>query len=395
MIRSTHARRPAVFTRRTWIETAARMGLAATVSHSLPLDLIAQATDKDPRLITRSVRPPDFETPVELLDDFITPVAAFFVRNHMLPPAVDKGSWTLAIDGEVASPETFSLADLRRMPATTVTATIECAGNGRAFFEPPVAGIQWGRGAVGTARWTGVRVVDLLRRAGIRRDATHVWMAGGDRPMGAQPAFVRQLPIAKALDVDTLVAHSMNGEPLPLLHGSPFRVVVPAWEGAYSVKWLNRLTAATREHDGFWVTGSYRYPTKRVAPGSVVAAQDMAPVSGLVVKSLITQPLEGAVLAPGRVTVAGFAWAGEYDITRVDISVDGGASWQSARLTGERAKHAWRRFERSVQLTRPEAYALLSRATDSRGRTQPVLPAWNPAGYLWNAPDVVRVEVRS
>jgi len=121
----------------------------------------------------------------------------------------------------------------------------------------------------------------------------------------------------------------------------------------------------------------------------------MAPVSGLVVKSLITQPLEGAVLAPGRVTVAGFAWAGEYDITRVDISVDGGASWQSARLTGERAKHAWRRFERSVQLTRPEAYALLSRATDSRGRTQPVLPAWNPAGYLWNAPDVVRVEVRS
>jgi DMSO/TMAO reductase YedYZ molybdopterin-dependent catalytic subunit len=171
--------------------------------------------------------------------------------------------------------------------------------------------------------------------------------------------------------------------------------VVPGWEGAYSVKWLNRLTAATREHDGFWVTGSYRYPTKRVAPGSVVAAQDMAPVSGLVVKSLITQPLEGAVLAPGRVTVAGFAWAGEDDIARVDVSVDGGASWQAAQLTGERAKHAWRRFERRFQLTRPEAYALLSRATDSQGRTQPVVPAWNPAGYLWNAPDIVRVEVRA
>jgi DMSO/TMAO reductase YedYZ molybdopterin-dependent catalytic subunit len=382
-------------TRRTWIEAAARMGFGATVSCGLQLDLLGQTTDKDSRLISRSVRPPDFETPVELLDDYITPVPAFFVRNHMLPPVVDERSWTLAIDGEVTSPATFALADLRRMPATTVTATLECAGNGRAFFEPPVAGIQWGRGAVGTARWTGVRFIDLLRQAGIRRGATHVWMSGGDRPMGAQPAFVRQLPIAKALDLDTLVAYLMNGEPLPLLHGSPFRAVVPGWEGAYSVKWLNRVTAATKEHDGFWVTGAYRYPTKRVAPGSVVAAQDMTPLSGLVVKSLITQPLEGAVVAPGRVTVAGFAWAGEDDIARVDVSVDGGASWQAAQLTGERAKHAWRHFERRFQLTRPETYVLLSRATDSRGRTQPVVPSWNPAGYLWNAPDVVRMEVRA
>ena len=164
------------------------------------------------------------------------------------------------------------------MPATTVTVTLECAGNGRAFFDPPVAGIQWRKGAVGTCTWTGVRVADLLKRAGARPAATHLWVSGADRPLGTQPAFVRQVPMAKAMDPGTIVAYAMNGQPIPAAHGFPLRLVVPGWEGAYAIKWLNKITLATAEHDGFWVATGYRYPTKRVAPGAAVDAKDLAPL---------------------------------------------------------------------------------------------------------------------
>ena len=375
---------------------AGTLGAGAAVGATVPRALLAQVpAGKDPRLLIRSLNPPDFETPVALLDAFITPVDAFYVRSHMMPPRVDEASWRLAVDGDVATPLSLSVSDLRRMPATTVTVTLECAGNGRAFFDPPVAGIQWRRGAVGTARWTGVRLADLLKQAGAMRSGTHVWMAGGDRPFGTQPPFVRQLPTAKAAHPDTLVAYAMNDGVLPVDHGFPVRVIAPGWEGAYSVKWLSRLTVASREHDGFWVANAYRYPTRRVAPGSAVDAADMQPLTGLVVKSLITSPLEGAVVAPGRVSVAGFAWAGETQIAKVDVSSDGGASWQSARLTQEQVAYAWRRFEFSFAATRPQSYTILSRATDARGNTQPIVPPWNPAGYLWNAPDQVRIEVRA
>ena len=376
-----------------------RLGIAAGAGVVLrplaPAVTWAQAVaGKDPRLVVRSGRPTDLETPVALLDEFITPVEAFYVRSHMLPPQVDADAWRLAIDGDVAASLSLSLADLRAMPGTSVTATLECAGNGRAFFQPSVAGIQWGRGAVGTARWGGVRLADLLKRAGVAPGTAFVRVAGGDRPLGTQPPFVRQVPLAKALHEDTLVALTMNDRPLTADHGFPFRLIVPGWEGAYSVKWLNRLSASAREESGFWVSTAYRYPTRRFAPGTAVDAKDLAPLTGLVVKSLITRPLDGSVLMPGRVTVAGFAWAGEQDVARVDVSADGGATWQEARLIGPRQRFAWRRFEHVFDAARAQSYSVMSRATDDRGRTQPLVPAWNPAGYLWNAPDAVRVEVR-
>jgi hypothetical protein len=213
--------------------------------------------------------------------------------------------------------------------------------------------------------------------------------------MGTQPPFVRQVPIAKAMDPGTILAYAMNGQPIPAVHGFPLRLVVPGWEGAYAIKWLNKITVATTEHDGFWVATGYRYPTKRVAPGAAVDAKDLAPLTGLAVKSLITRPLDGAVVPPGRVTVAGFAWAGEIDITRVDVSVDAGASWQAAQLTGKPEKFAWRRFEFAFDATRQDTHTILSRATDAKGVTQPVVPQWNPSGYLWNAPDQVRIEVKA
>jgi len=382
-------------TRRELIAAAAKLGLATGLGY-VPRSSMAQAAvGKDPRLISRSARPIDLETPVALLDSFLTPAQSFFVRSHMTVPQVDEATWTLAMDGEIARPLTITLTELKRMPRANVTTTMECAGNGRAFFEPPVAGIQWQKGAVGTARWTGVRLVELLKRAGVRASATHVWMSGADRPMGTQPAFVRQLPIGKAMHPDTLVAYAMNDGAIPLLNGAPLRLIVPGWEGAYSLKWLNRLTVAREEHDGFWVANAYRFPRTSVAPGSVVSAREMAPLQGLVVKSLITRPLDGALVAPGKTTIAGHAWAGEDRIARGEISIDDGVSWKAARLTGQRVDYAWRRFEYDADLVDGNVYTIRSRATDARGKTQPLAPAWNPSGYLWNAPDQIRVEVAS
>jgi DMSO/TMAO reductase YedYZ molybdopterin-dependent catalytic subunit len=352
------------------------------------------APGKD-KLIVRSLRPPDYETPVALLDSWLTPVEHFYVRSHLPTPVnLDAASWTLQIEGEVTTPSTLAIDDLRRLPTATITTTLECAGNGRAFFEPPVAGIQWGKGAVGNARWTGVRMADVLKRAGVKNTGRFVVMNGADRPLGTMPDFHRQLPIDKAMHPDTLLAFEMNGQPIHPLHGFPLRAIVPGWEGAYSIKWLTTLTVLDKESDSFWVATAYRYPTRRVAPGAAVDAKDMAPLTGLVVKSLITKPLDGAVLAAGRIDVAGFAWAGETDIASVDVSIDDGASWQPTRLVGERAKYAWRRFEHNFTASKAESYLILARATDANGRMQPMMPPWNPSGYLWNAPDSVRVEVK-
>jgi DMSO/TMAO reductase YedYZ molybdopterin-dependent catalytic subunit len=384
-------------TRRNWLAATARLGAAGFAARWLnTAGLLAQAPGRAPgtdALIARAVRPPDYETPVALLDSFITPNERFFVRSHLpAPTALDAAQWTLTLDGSVTTPLSLSLAELRRMPASTVTVTLECAGNGRAFHEPAVAGIQWEKGAVGTARWTGVRVADLLARAGVKPSARFLVTKSADRPLATMPAFVRQVTMAKALNPDTLVAYEMNGVPIPPLHGFPLRLIVPGWEGAYAVKWLTSLTASDTETDSFWVASAYRYPTRAVAPGEAVDARDMGPLTGLVVKSLITTPANRAVVPVGRpLTVAGFAWAGEADIARVEISIDNGVTWQAAQLVGERAKYAWRRFEHQVTLAGDGAHEILSRATDSNGNTQPKVAAWNPSGYLWNQWDSVTV----
>jgi sulfite oxidase len=390
------------FSRRTLLTSAARAGALGMIVDAIPgASLFAQAPRASiipgkEKLLIRSLRPPDYETPVGLLDSFITSNDNFYVRSHLpVPPALEAAAWTLQIDGEVNTPVTLSLSELQKMPSVTVTMTLECAGNGRAFFDPPVAGIQWGKGAVGTARWTGVRMAEVLKRAGIKPTGRFVTMNGADRPLGTMPDFVRQIPVEKAMHADTIIALQMNGQPLPAVHGFPLRAIIPGWEGAYSIKWLNELRVIDRDFDGFWVATAYRYPTKRVAPGSAVDAKDMAPLTGLVVKSLITRPVEGATIAPGKIEVNGFAWAGETDIARVDISLDHGATWQPARLVGEQAKYSWRQFAFSFEATKPESYLIMSRATDANGRTQPMAPPWNPSGYLWNAPDTVRVEVRA
>jgi DMSO/TMAO reductase YedYZ molybdopterin-dependent catalytic subunit len=384
--------------RRDVLALASRLGVVAAVAPlARTTPLLARVQDgwgKD-ALTRHSVRPPDYETPIALLDSFITPVERFYVRCHLpVPGSLDASSWSLRIEGEVGTPLSLSLAELRKLPAVTTTVTLECAGNGRAFFSPPVAGIQWRKGAVGTARWTGVRFADVLERAGVTDSGRFVHMTGADRPLGTMPPFVRQVPIAKAIHPDTVIAYEMNGQPIPAVHGGPLRAIIPGWEGAYSMKWVNRLHLSAAESDSFWVATAYRYPVTRVAPGAAVEPRDMAPLTGLVVKSLITAPLDGATVLQGPVDVAGFAWAGENDIAGVEVSTDHGETWKPARLVGEQQRYAWRRFEHRFTADRRASYLILSRATDAKGAMQPAVAHWNPSGYLWNQYDGVRIEVK-
>ncbi|MEO7134869.1 MAG: sulfite oxidase [Vicinamibacterales bacterium] len=373
--------------------------VAAVAARVAPADLFAQTPTAAQRygkdkLIVRSMRPPDFETPVALLDSFITPNDLFYVRSHMPIPQVDAAAFSLKVGGEVNAPLTLSLDEIKKLPAVTITTTLECAGNGRGLFAPALAGIQWEKGAVGTARFTGARLSDVMKKAGVKTAGINVEMHAADRPPGTMPAFVRQVPMVKAMHPDTILAWDMNGQPIPQVHGAPLRAVVPGWEGAYSVKWVNQLNVLAKDSDSFWVATGYRYPNRRVAPGSTVDAKDMEPLTGLVVKSLITTPANGASFAAGKVPIGGFAWAGENDINQVDISVDNGATWQPARLTGEKARFTWRRFEFELAATKPQSYLILSRATDSKGNMQPAVSQWNPSGYLWNQYDSVRVEIK-
>jgi len=343
------------------------------------------------RLLQVNGYPPDAETPLELLDSYITPNDLFFVRNHWIPTTVDAKTWTLTVDGEVETPLRLSLADLRAMPRVSRTCVLQCAGNGRGLFSPPVAGVQWKYGAVGNARWTGVRVKDLLARAGVKPSALHVHTFGADLPPGKVPPFHRSIEIEKLIE-DGIVADEMNGEPLAPLHGAPARLVVPGWAGDHWMKWLVRLSAGVAPQSGFYMDTAYRYPKAPGPPGEPVKPEDMAPVTELFVKSNITTRPARAVI--GRVSeIGGFAFSGAPDVARVEVSEDGGVRWSDARLDSRHEPFAWRRWTYPWKPARAGEATILCRATDSRGRVQPREAVWNPSGYLHNAWHAVTIPV--
>lgn len=346
-----------------------------------------------PSLVLLDDRALNGEAPAGALDHELTPFSAFFVRNNGDLPAAafePPDRWRLTVDGEVERPGSFSLADLTRLFGTvSVTAVLECAGNGRAFFDPPVSGAQWRRGAVGCARWTGIRVADLLAHVGVRPGAAYTGHHSPDRLIDdpERPALSRGLPITKALAPETLLAFAMNDQPLHPLHGGPLRVVAPGYPGSAWQKWLSRLEVRDREHDGEKMTGTdYRMPVAPLRPGDAIDPARFAIITDLPVKSLITRPGDGFVHdGSGPLAIGGFAWSGEVPVVEVEVSIDEGRSWLRADLSPGEGSFAWRRFSAAVAMPAGPV-SVMARARDAKGARQPVGSApWNPRGYLNNA----------
>ncbi len=338
--------------------------------------------------------PQNLATPLEHLNRLITPTSSFFVRSHFGPPALDPDR-VVEVGGLVRTRLSLRAADLKTtFRPITVTAALQCAGNGRALHSPPVPGLQWTHGAMGQATFTGARLRDVLERAGARKDAGHVHLLGADAPpKPTTPAFLRSIPMARALDPSTLVAWQMNGEDLTLAHGAPLRLVVPTWAGDHWIKWLTKVSVEESEATGYFMERAYRIPRSRVEPGADVAPGDMRPLTTFPVKSTIGAPLEGSRAAPGLQEVVGVALSGEAAIAKVEVSIDDGKSWRLAKLEGEAAPGRWNVFRFVFERAAPGKVRAIARATDRKGNVQPEHPDWNPSGYLWNGWHAVSWEV--
>jgi sulfite oxidase len=340
------------------------------------------------------VRPQDLEMPLSGFADYITPTEHFFVRTHVYAPSVKLSEWRLRVEGEVSSPLSLTMDDLRQLPTSEVVSVLECAGNGRTFYEPSVAGIQWNWGAAGNGRWRGVRLADVLKRAGIKSPAAQILFDGADVPIGTMADFQRTLPVSKALDANTLLAFELNGAPLPVQHGFPLRVVVPGWAGDSWMKWLATVRVLDKESDGWWMKNAYRHPGKAVPPGSAIPQDAMKPLESLRVKSVIASHADRSQIeARKAATIRGVAWSGEGGpVTTVDVSVDAGRSWRAARLISPATRYGWRQWEFSWTPSEEGYYTVIARARDMSGDSQPLVQEWNPSGYLWNVAPRVAIE---
>jgi DMSO/TMAO reductase YedYZ molybdopterin-dependent catalytic subunit len=332
-------------------------------------------------LVGLSQEPLNCEAPPELLDAEVTPTDRFFRRNHFRIPELDASAWRLEIGGLVRRPLSLSLDDLRRLDIASQVVVLECAGNGRSLYNPAVAGEQWGLGAVGNAKWTGVRLADVLACADIRDDAVEVVFRGADRGTVSESpepiAFERSLSVADARNSGALLAFGMNDGPLPARHGHPVRLIVPGKYAVAAVKWLTHITVTGKPFDGFFQAEHYVFEWRR---GGAVVRE---PVAGPRVRALITAPAAGDQLPGTAFTVRGVAWSGAAEVAGVAVSV-AGRQWQPARLVGNPDRYSWQRWELPVRAAGPGAVNIRARATDRTGCTQPVQPEWNRLGYGGN-----------
>lgn len=348
-------------------------------------------------------RPINAETPAHLLDDDVTPNERLFVRNNGTVPEMaekmDATGWTLVVDGEVNTPLTLTLDDLKsKFTPVTLQLQLECGGNGRAAFNPPAKGNQWTVGAVGNPEFTGIRYADLLKAAGIKDSAIYTGHYGMDGHLSGDPTkepISRGVPIAKAMDPQSIIAYEMNGGPIPTLNGFPVRAVCPGWPGSTSQKWLNRIWVRDVVHDGAKMTGtSYRVPEYNVAPGEEVPKEDFKIIESMPVKSLITAPASDYLITDGRsLTVGGHAWAGDRKVTAMHVSTDFGATWQKADLKDPPNPYAWQRWTSKLDFPSKGYYEIWARATDDQGEMQPFAINWNPKGYLNNSLHRIAVRV--
>ena len=345
----------------------------------------------DPGLVVHQEDPLNCETSLPaLIGGVVMPSAHFYVRNHFTTPVLDSDQYELTVSGLVERTLRLRLGDLHNLPKRSLVATLECAGNGRAQFDPPVDGEQWQFGAASTAEWTGVPLVEILDRAGPAMEAHDVVFRGADAGLvdgaTAPVRFERALSVRDARDSGALVAYAMNGEPLPLQHGRPVRLIVPGWYSVASVKWLTEIEVIGRAFEAFFQTKRYHYEWER--DGGVVRE----PIRLQRVRALIAQPADGASVTAGEIVVRGVAWSGAAPIDRVDVCI-GGGPWQAARLVGERRRHSWQWWELFTRCDVPGPGTVRARATDLAGNTQPEQPRWNRLGYGGNAIQTVSVVV--
>jgi DMSO/TMAO reductase YedYZ molybdopterin-dependent catalytic subunit len=355
-----------------------------------PEEACQQAIDDG--LVVHRAHPLNCETSLPaLIGGVVMPNARFYVRNHFQMPVFNLSSWRLEVRGLVDRPLTLGWRDLASLPSQTKVVTLECAGNGRSMLEPRVNGEQWNLGAVSTAEWTGVPLLEVLDRAGVQSNGRYIVFRGADRGRideSSDPIwFERSLGIDDARSSEALLAYAMNGESLPIQHGHPLRLIVPGWYAVASVKWLTDIVVTDEPFCGHYQTGSYYF--ERQSDGQVTRE----PVSLQRVRSVITEPAADSEIDPGELTIRGVAWSGAAPIAKVELKVDSG-SWQEARLIGERKRFSWQWWELITRIGDSGARVIRARATDMASRTQPEIPEWNRLGYGNNAIQSVPIKVR-
>ena len=390
------------FSRRDFLKTASSIGMV-TAFGGIPAELFAsegklvrfpEKTD----LILLTSRPPQLETPKHFFKELITPNEALFVRWHIanIPTSVDLRTWRIKIGGNTERSFELSMDDLKALPKVTYTAVIQCAGNGRGLFNPRVPGGQWGNGAMGNVTWGGVRLKDILAKAGVKGDSVEVSFNGLDSgPLPTVPDLVKALPVDKALEEDNIIAYEMNGKQLTMLNGFPARLVVPGWYASYWVKALSDVTVLSKPLETFWMNPAYRIPANPCAcvpPGTTPGKS--VPINRMNTRSLIIEPSQGNRLPMGKeVTISGLAFSGGYGIKDVIVSVDGGKTWKEARLGKDLGKYSWVLWSLPWKPPQKGKYTLMARATDSIGESQPLDSLWNPGGYMRNNIEKVDVTV--
>jgi DMSO/TMAO reductase YedYZ molybdopterin-dependent catalytic subunit len=347
-------------------------------------------------LTIRQKEPVNLETPLDQVDSYLTPPGLFYVRSHFKAPTVDAGSYRLRIDGAVKNPLSLTLGELKALARESGTAILECAGNGRVFLVPQVSGAQWELGAIGNGEWTGVPLHVLLERAGLADDAREVVLEGADRGTPAEPpippgtiSYARSIPKQKALRPEVLIAYELNGQPLPLDHGFPVRAIVPGHYGMASVKWLTHIDVVREPFHGYWQTSDYGYWDR------IDGMPVRRPMGEIHLKSQIVRPRVYETLMPGQpYTIFGMAWAGESDVTAVEVSTDGGKGWSAAAFLDPARRYAWRRWSFDWITPRaPGRYVVTSRAAAADGTVQPEKHDPSNGTYVINHPLPIEVFV--
>ena len=355
-----------------------------------PAGTVSNATvlaEKNPAMKPHSERPLTASVPAEAHNFAVTPNDRMFVRNNLLTPDLDASKHRLTIKGLVDKELSFSLDELKNsFPVVSMQGMLECAGSGRSAYVPNASGTPWlPTGGMGCPKWTGVRLRDVLRAAGVKAGAAHVAGQGGDFGVIASAApVIRSVPLTKAMEEHTLIAFGMNDGALPKVHGYPLRLVVPGWVASASTKWVHTITVLDAPFKGTFMDSSYRVPRIAVRPGEKMPP-DAVSAEAWPVKSMITYPAPNATFKAGKpVLIEGRAWVGEGAIDKVEVSFNEGASWQRAAINSGGDKYAWRIFSYEFWPQRHGYVTVLARATDDKGNVQPIVSAWNPLGYFWN-----------